>query len=120
MSSFRQARAVKGVLHRCLVCHDWFATTTQFNEATEFTQALRVHFDYIRRRVIDEVVKFEWLLAEATKILACLKILALISRTLRRTSVLHRKQNMFLSHPLQVWLPPHRNSSFGMQPVQGS
>ena len=69
MSSFRQARAVKGVLHRCLVCHDWFATTTQLNEATEFTQALRVHFDYIRRRVIDEVVKFEWLLAEATKIL---------------------------------------------------
>ena len=37
-----------------------------------------------------------------------LKILALISRTLRRTSVLHRKQNVFLSHPLQVWLPPHR------------
>ena len=86
MSSFRQARAVKGVLHRCLVCHDWFATTTQLNEATEFTQALRVHFDYIRRRVIDKVVKIEWLLAEATKILACLKILALISRTLRRKS----------------------------------
>ena len=37
-----------------------------------------------------------------------LKILALISRTLRRTSVLHCKQNVFLSHPLQVWLPPHR------------
>ena len=49
MSPFRQARAVKGVLHRCLVFHDWFATTTQLNEATEFTQALRVHFDFACR-----------------------------------------------------------------------